>query len=244
MENGNENYRRWDDSFSKGSSDFGQLADNAPLIVQSVWAEYSFRRPPDRATLDNVCPKDDRVGIARTLAVEPEVVLFHEMTNAQIQNWSSACSILWPISEMRHDDGCGHARDGSCHQAPNQVIVMGKERVVEADPADSIIDNPQSPRLRRLLAEMLRVRRENDTNATMRALGWARIAAKTDIARYPVQISPLSIELASRTSSPARTKGNKRNILQWPSRGSTVPMPMEQAFCLTIVTTSLFALNN
>jgi len=57
------------------------LAGNTPLIVQSIWNEYSFRHPPDRATFDNVCARDGRVAIARTLAVEPAVVLFNEVTN-------------------------------------------------------------------------------------------------------------------------------------------------------------------
>jgi polar amino acid transport system permease protein len=100
--------------------------------------------------------QQQRVAIARALAMEPEVILFDEVTS------SLDPELVKGVLDLMADLGrrgmtmvvVTHEM-GFARRAADQVVFMDEGRVVEAGPPDTIFDAPQSPRLKRFLAEVL-----------------------------------------------------------------------------------------
>jgi polar amino acid transport system ATP-binding protein len=100
--------------------------------------------------------QQQRVAIARSLAMEPAVMLFDEATSAldpelikDVLNImrdlaASGMTMLVVTHEM------GFAREAS-----SRVMFMDKGVIAESGPPSQVFDAPESPRLRRFLAQVL-----------------------------------------------------------------------------------------
>lgn len=111
--------------------------------------------------------------------------------------------------------------------APKSGHRHGRRARGEGTHPDAIIGNPQSPRQRRLLAGALWVRKETGMNAIMARARLGKDGCEDRYVRYPVQLLPRSIELALRTSSPARTVEQPISRGTWnPSVCGTRPAPL------------------
>ncbi|MER9444495.1 amino acid ABC transporter ATP-binding protein [Mesorhizobium sp. M0340] len=100
--------------------------------------------------------QQQRVAIARALALEPEIMLFDEVTSALDPE------LVKGVLNLMADLGRGgmtmvvvtHEMNFA-RKAANQVVFMDEGRIVEVGRPEDLFDNPQSPRLRRFLSEVL-----------------------------------------------------------------------------------------
>ncbi|MER8503697.1 amino acid ABC transporter ATP-binding protein [Mesorhizobium sp. M1339] len=100
--------------------------------------------------------QQQRVAIARALALEPEIMLFDEVTSALDPE------LVKGVLNLMADLGRGgmtmvvvtHEMNFA-RKVANQVVFMDEGRIVEAGRPEDLFDNPQSPRLRRFLSEVL-----------------------------------------------------------------------------------------
>ncbi|MER9253864.1 amino acid ABC transporter ATP-binding protein [Mesorhizobium sp. M0598] len=100
--------------------------------------------------------QQQRVAIARALALEPEIMLFDEVTSALDPE------LVKGVLNLMADLGRGgmtmvvvtHEMNFA-RKVANQLVFMDEGRIVEAGRPEDLFDNPQSPRLRRFLSEVL-----------------------------------------------------------------------------------------
>ncbi|RWK57774.1 amino acid ABC transporter permease/ATP-binding protein [Mesorhizobium sp.] len=100
--------------------------------------------------------QQQRVAIARALALEPEIMLFDEVTSALDPE------LVKGVLNLMADLGRGgmtmvvvtHEMNFA-RKVANQVVFMDEGRIIEAGRPEDLFDNPRSPRLRRFLSEVL-----------------------------------------------------------------------------------------
>jgi ABC-type polar amino acid transport system ATPase subunit len=97
-----------------------------------------------------------RVAIARSLTMEPKVLLFDEPTSAL--DPTLVGEVLHVMSELAHE---GSTMIVVTHEmafakeAADRVYFIEEGTFVEAGPADQLIENPQDPRTRKFLSRLL-----------------------------------------------------------------------------------------
>ena len=100
--------------------------------------------------------QQQRVAIARALALQPELMLFDEVTSALDPELVKG--ILNLMADLGHG---GMTMVVVTHEmnfarrVADQVVFMDEGVVIETGSPTAIFDNPQSPRLKRFLSEML-----------------------------------------------------------------------------------------
>ncbi|UWU12252.1 amino acid ABC transporter ATP-binding protein (plasmid) [Sinorhizobium medicae] len=100
--------------------------------------------------------QQQRVAIARALAMEPEVILFDEVTSAlDPELVKGVLNLMAELGERGMTMVVVTHEMGFARRVADQVVFMDEGRVVEAGTPEAIFDKPQSPRLQRFLAEVL-----------------------------------------------------------------------------------------
>ncbi|MCJ8026684.1 amino acid ABC transporter ATP-binding protein [Shinella yambaruensis] len=100
--------------------------------------------------------QQQRVAIARALAMEPEVILFDEVTSAlDPELVKGVLNLMADLGKRGMTMVVVTHEMGFARRVADQVVFMDEGRVVEAGTPEAIFDNPESPRLRRFLAEVL-----------------------------------------------------------------------------------------
>ncbi|MDQ0995419.1 ABC-type polar amino acid transport system ATPase subunit [Phyllobacterium ifriqiyense] len=100
--------------------------------------------------------QQQRVAIARALAMDPEVILFDEVTSAlDPELVKGVLNLLADLGQRGMTMVVVTHEMGFARKVADQVVFMDEGRVVEAGPPSSIFDHPQSSRLKRFLAEVL-----------------------------------------------------------------------------------------
>ena len=134
----------------------GLSKSDANAIALERLAEVGLSTRADHRPANLSGGQQQRVAIARALAMEPEVMLFDEVTSALDPELVKGVLTLME----------GLARRGMtmvvvthemnfARKAADQVVFMDEGVVVEAGPPAQLFDNPQSERLRRFLSEVL-----------------------------------------------------------------------------------------
>ena len=100
--------------------------------------------------------QQQRVAIARALAMEPEVILFDEVTSSlDPELVKGVLNLMADLGQRGMTMVVVTHEMGFARRVADQVVFMDEGRVVEAGTPEAIFDRPQSPRLQRFLAEVL-----------------------------------------------------------------------------------------
>jgi polar amino acid transport system permease protein len=100
--------------------------------------------------------QQQRVAIARALAMDPEVILFDEVTSAlDPELVKGVLNLMADLGSRGMTMVVVTHEMGFARRVADQVVFMDEGRVVEAGSPEAVFDRPQSPRLKRFLAEVL-----------------------------------------------------------------------------------------
>jgi polar amino acid transport system ATP-binding protein len=114
-------------------------------------AERSDHRPRDLSG-----GQQQRVAIARALAMEPEVMLFDEVTSAlDPELVKGVLNLMADLGKRGMTMVVVTHEMNFARGVADQVVFMDEGRVVEVGSPTALFDSPQSPRLQRFLSEVL-----------------------------------------------------------------------------------------
>ena len=100
--------------------------------------------------------QQQRVAIARALAMEPEVMLFDEVTSAlDPELVKGVLNLMAGLGQRGMTMVVVTHEMNFARRVADQVVFMDEGRVVEAGAPAQLFDDPQSPRLQRFLSEVL-----------------------------------------------------------------------------------------
>jgi len=100
--------------------------------------------------------QQQRVAIARALAMEPEVILFDEVTSAlDPELVKGVLNLMAELGRRGMTMIVVTHEMGFARKVADQVAFMDEGRIVEVGPPAEVFDRPKSPRLKQFLAEVL-----------------------------------------------------------------------------------------
>jgi polar amino acid transport system permease protein len=100
--------------------------------------------------------QQQRVAIARALAMDPEVILFDEVTSAlDPELVKGVLNLMADLGRRGMTMIVVTHEMGFARKVADQVAFMDEGRIVEVGPPAEIFDRPRSPRLKQFLAEVL-----------------------------------------------------------------------------------------
>ncbi len=128
----------------------------ARRIAETRLAEVGLAGRKDHRPAGLSGGQQQRVAIARALAMDPEVVLFDEVTSAlDPELVKGVLDLMANLGRQGMTMAVVTHEMGFARKVADQVVFMDEGRIVEAGPPEQIFDNPQSERLKRFLAEVL-----------------------------------------------------------------------------------------
>ena len=100
--------------------------------------------------------QQQRVAIARALAMDPEVILFDEVTSAlDPELVKGVLNLMADLGRRGMTMIVVTHEMGFARKVADQVAFMDEGRIVEVGPPAEVFDRPKSPRLKQFLAEVL-----------------------------------------------------------------------------------------
>jgi polar amino acid transport system permease protein len=100
--------------------------------------------------------QQQRVAIARALAMEPEVMLFDEVTSAlDPELVKGVLNLMADLGRRGMTMVVVTHEMGFARRVADQVVFMDEGKIIEAGTPEDIFDRPRSDRLKRFLAEVL-----------------------------------------------------------------------------------------
>ncbi|MGY5775107.1 amino acid ABC transporter permease/ATP-binding protein [Rhizobium sp. LEGMi135b] len=134
----------------------GMPKGEAQRIAETRLAEVGLAGRKDHRPAGLSGGQQQRVAIARALAMDPEVVLFDEVTSAlDPELVKGVLDLMASLGRQGMTMAVVTHEMGFARRVADQVVFMDEGRIVEAGPPQQIFDNPQSERLKRFLAEVL-----------------------------------------------------------------------------------------
>ncbi len=100
--------------------------------------------------------QQQRVAIARSLCMQPNVMLFDEPTSAlDPEMISEVLDVMIDLAESGMTMLCVTHEMGFARQVANRVVFMDAGEIIEAGPPETFFNNPQSERTRLFLSQIL-----------------------------------------------------------------------------------------
>jgi polar amino acid transport system ATP-binding protein len=119
-------------------------------------AEVGLAERADHRPRDLSGGQQQRVAIARALAMEPEVMLFDEVTSAlDPELVKGVLNLMAALAQRGMTMVVVTHEMNFARKVADQVIFMDEGEVVEAGPPADLFDRPRSGRLQRFLSEVL-----------------------------------------------------------------------------------------
>ncbi|WP_430647475.1 amino acid ABC transporter ATP-binding protein [Agromyces sp. GXS1127] len=134
----------------------GMSKAEANRIAHERLAEVGLAERADHRPRDLSGGQQQRVAIARALAMEPEVMLFDEATSAlDPELVKGVLNLMAQLAQRGMTMLVVTHEMGFARKVADQVVFMDEGRVVEHGAPEQLFDDPESPRLRRFLSEVL-----------------------------------------------------------------------------------------
>ncbi len=134
----------------------GMRKQDALRIANERLAEVGLAERSDHRPRDLSGGQQQRVAIARALAMEPEVMLFDEVTSAlDPELVKGVLNLMAALGQRGMTMVVVTHEMNFARRVADQVVFMDEGRVVEIGPPEQIFDAPRSPRLQRFLSQVL-----------------------------------------------------------------------------------------
>lgn len=128
----------------------------ARRIAEARLAEVGLAARSDHRPAGLSGGQQQRVAIARALAMDPEVILFDEVTSAlDPELVKGVLDLMATLGRQGMTMVVVTHEMGFARRVADQVVFMDEGRIVEDGCPEQIFDNPRSERLQRFLAEVL-----------------------------------------------------------------------------------------
>ncbi|MGO4482882.1 amino acid ABC transporter permease/ATP-binding protein [Rhizobium pisi] len=128
----------------------------AQRIAEARLAEVGLAARRDHRPAGLSGGQQQRVAIARALGMDPEVILFDEVTSAlDPELVKGVLDLMATLGRRGMTMAVVTHEMGFARRVADQVVFMDEGRIVEAGCPEQIFDNPRSERLQRFLAEVL-----------------------------------------------------------------------------------------
>jgi polar amino acid transport system ATP-binding protein len=134
----------------------GMRKQDALRVANERLAEVGLAERSDHRPRDLSGGQQQRVAIARALAMEPEVMLFDEVTSAlDPELVKGVLNLMAALGQRGMTMVVVTHEMNFARRVADQVVFMDEGRVVEMGPPEQIFDAPRSPRLQRFLSQVL-----------------------------------------------------------------------------------------
>ncbi|RRI01305.1 ATP-binding cassette domain-containing protein [Mesorhizobium tamadayense] len=134
----------------------GMAGSQARRIAEARLAEVGLAARSDYRPSRLSGGQQQRVAIARALAMDPEVILFDEVTSAlDPELVKGVLNLMADLGRRGMTMIVVTHEMGFARKVADQVAFMDEGRIVEVGPPAEIFDRPKSPRLKQFLAEVL-----------------------------------------------------------------------------------------
>lgn len=133
-----------------------QAPAEARRIAEARLADVGLASRMDHRPSSLSGGQQQRVAIARALAMEPEVILFDEVTSAlDPELVKGVLNLMSDLGQRGMTMVVVTHEMGFARKVADQVIFMDEGRIIEAGSPDQIFGSPKSNRLKRFLNEVL-----------------------------------------------------------------------------------------
>ncbi len=100
--------------------------------------------------------QQQRVAIARTLAMEPEIILFDEPTSAlDPEMIGEVLDVMKDLANEDYTIVCVTHEMGFAKEVADRIVFMDKGEIIEEDTPEEFFTNPKSERAKKFLSEIL-----------------------------------------------------------------------------------------
>ena len=100
--------------------------------------------------------QQQRVAIARTLAMQPDVILFDEPTSAlDPEMIGEVLDVMKSLAQENYTLVCVTHEMGFAKEVADRIIFMADGEILEENPPEEFFKNPQTPRAQQFLSEII-----------------------------------------------------------------------------------------
>ncbi|WP_334223672.1 amino acid ABC transporter permease/ATP-binding protein [Paracoccus onchidii] len=134
----------------------GLARAEARAIADARLAEVGLQGRGDHRPSSLSGGQQQRVAIARALAMDPEVVLFDEVTSAlDPELVKGVLNLMADLGRRGMTMVVVTHEMGFARQVADQIVFMDEGKIVESGTPDALFDNPRTDRLKKFFAEVL-----------------------------------------------------------------------------------------